>query len=89
MAGENIKELTSCAYDDLVLQKLKAQFPSKMFSAKAYYKLIKDSKEDDIMFILNFLVLFINTFVESKLMGTFEVKVVEKLIPLADVSCID
>ncbi|KAI3790435.1 hypothetical protein L2E82_03469 [Cichorium intybus] len=28
-------------------------------------------------------------FVESKLMGTSEVKVVEKLIPVADVSCID
>ncbi|KAI3791869.1 hypothetical protein L2E82_05733 [Cichorium intybus] len=89
MGGENIKELESCAYNDPVLQQWKAQFPKKLYSVKDYYKLIKDTKEDDIMFRLNFLVLFINTFMESKLMGTCEVKVVEKLIPVADVSCID
>lgn len=89
MGGENIKELESCAYNDPVLQQWKAQYPKKLYSAKAYSRLINETEEDDIMFRLNFLILFINTFVESKLMGTCEVKIVEKLIPISDVSCLD
>ncbi|KAI3503899.1 hypothetical protein L1887_32373 [Cichorium endivia] len=59
MGGENIKELESCAYDDPILQEWKAQFPKKLYSAKAYYKLIKGSGEDDIMFRLNFLLTYV------------------------------
>ncbi|KAI3523747.1 hypothetical protein L1887_02119 [Cichorium endivia] len=49
MGGENIKELESCAYNDPVLQQWKAQYPKKLYSAKAYSRLINETKEDDII----------------------------------------
>ncbi|KAI3522370.1 hypothetical protein L1887_00092 [Cichorium endivia] len=49
MGGENIKELESCAYNDPVLQQWKAQYPKKLYSAKAYSRLINETEEDDII----------------------------------------
>lgn len=89
MEGVNIKELPSRGTDNHVLKEWMAQYPKKLFSSTAYLKKIKESRVDDILFRLNFIILFINTFIESKQMGTCQIKAVEKLVLLEDYSAID
>ena len=62
----------------------------KKYNGKAYVESISQSNEEaNLMFKLNFLTLFINTFIESYPMGTSNVKVVNKLVLLKDFSIID
>ncbi|CAI9286822.1 unnamed protein product [Lactuca saligna] len=51
--------------------------------------MIKNTKQDTLMFRLNFSTLFINTFVESTLSGTNQINVVNKLVLVKDFSKID
>lgn len=56
----------------------------KKYSNEAYLKKVINTKEDNLMFMLNFLTLFTNTFIKSMLIRTNQVKVVEKLVLVGD-----
>lgn len=88
-SGLDFNSLPSCEKTNPILKEWKSQFPDKKYSSEAYLDLIKRTKEDTLMFRLNFLTLFINTFIESMPMGTCQIKVVNKLILLDDYSKID
>lgn len=87
--GLNLNTLPSCDQEDKLLNDWKAQFPSKKYSNTAFLTLIKRSNVDNQLFRLNFLMLFINTFVESKLMGTNNIQALDKLVLIEDYSRID
>ncbi|CAI9285193.1 unnamed protein product [Lactuca saligna] len=78
--GEDFLSMTSCEKDNQVLQEWKSQYDKKGFNGEEYLKRIKNTKQDNLMFRLNFLTLFINTFVESTLSGTNQINVVNKLV---------
>ncbi|CAI9290127.1 unnamed protein product [Lactuca saligna] len=63
-AGEDFLRLSSCDKDNEVLQEWKGQYDKKGFNGEEYLKMIKNTKQDSLMFRLNFLTLFINTFAE-------------------------
>ncbi|KAL4587449.1 hypothetical protein LXL04_000320 [Taraxacum kok-saghyz] len=82
--------LPVCEKDNRILVQWKSQYPGKKYSGKAYVESISRSNgEANLMFKLNFLTLFINTFIESYPMGISNVKVVNKLVLLKDFSTID
>ncbi|KAL4555770.1 hypothetical protein LXL04_038398 [Taraxacum kok-saghyz] len=88
--GVDMVTLPVCEKDNPILVQWKSQYPGKKYSGKAYVESISRSNgEADLMFKLNFLTLFINTFIESYPMGTSNVKVVNKLVLLKDFSTID
>ncbi|KAI3516481.1 hypothetical protein L1887_15398 [Cichorium endivia] len=80
IGGLDFFNIPNCEKDNIILQRWKAQYPGRKYSGEAYLKMIKHSEEDDKMFRLNFLTLFINTFIESMLMGTCQVKVLQRLV---------
>ncbi|KAL4588513.1 hypothetical protein LXL04_001404 [Taraxacum kok-saghyz] len=88
--GVDMVTLPVCENDNPILVQWKSQYPGKKYRGKAYVESISRSNEEaDLMFKLNFLTLFINTFIESYPMGTSNVKVVNKLVLLKDFSTID
>ncbi|KAL4555219.1 hypothetical protein LXL04_037830 [Taraxacum kok-saghyz] len=88
--GVDMVTLPVCEKDNPILVQWKSQYPGKKYSGKAYVESISRSNgEADLMFKLNFLTLFINTFIESYPMGISNVKVVNKLVLLKDFSTID
>ncbi|KAL4558117.1 hypothetical protein LXL04_036314 [Taraxacum kok-saghyz] len=88
--GVDMVTLPVCENDNPILVQWKSQYPGKKYSGKAYVESISRANgEADLMFKLNFLTLFINTFIESYPMGTSNVKVVNKLVLLKDFSTID
>ena len=87
--GGDFLSMTSCEKDNQVLQEWKIQYDKKGFNGEEYLKRIKNTKKDSLMFKLNFLTLFINTFVESTLSHTNQINFVNKLVMVKDFSKID
>ncbi|CAI9299670.1 unnamed protein product [Lactuca saligna] len=88
--GEDLLSMVSYEKDKEVLKEWKSQYDKKKgFNGEEYLKRIKNTKQDSLMFRLNFMTLFINSFVESTLSGTNQINVVNKLVLVKDLSKID
>ncbi|CAI9304484.1 unnamed protein product [Lactuca saligna] len=87
--GEDFLSLSSCDKDNEVHQEWKGQYDKKGFNGEEYLKRIKNTKQDNLMFRLNILTLFINTFAESTLSGPNQINVVNKLVLVKEFSKID
>ncbi|CAI9281176.1 unnamed protein product [Lactuca saligna] len=83
MEGDDLSRMPYCETGNEILEEWKAQFVDKKFHGEAYMKHIRSTEEKNMIFRLNFLTIFINTFIESMVGGTNSVKVVEKLVLLS------
>ncbi|KAL4559509.1 hypothetical protein LXL04_031647 [Taraxacum kok-saghyz] len=91
--GTLIGNLDTCADDHKTVQLWKAQYKNDRnrytYSGKAYLKAIQSSVNDDVLFQLNFLMLFLNTFCESNLGGLTQVGLLEKLVIVDNYATVD
>ncbi|CAI9279521.1 unnamed protein product [Lactuca saligna] len=89
MEGDDLSRMPYCETENEILEEWKAQYVDKKYHSEAYVKHIRSIEEHNVIFRLNFLILFINTFIESMVGGTNNIKVVEKLVLVKDFSKID
>ncbi|KAL4590698.1 hypothetical protein LXL04_003639 [Taraxacum kok-saghyz] len=84
--GSLIGELEACEDSNNTIAEWKSQYKNDnnkyTYNRKAYLKAIQSSITDDLIFQLNFLMLFLNTFRESNLGELTQVGLLERLIPV-------
>ncbi|CAI9271995.1 unnamed protein product [Lactuca saligna] len=71
--GLDYNQLVECDKTNTVIEAWKSQYPGGKFNNGNYVKRIRQSDVADDMFKLNFLTLFINTFVETEMSGASRV----------------
>lgn len=90
LGDKNILELTSNDGGDDTLDKWKEQFKQENdIRPKGVLKMIMQSRQADLMFRLNILVLICNTLGESVSMGTCDLSILNKVISSFDLANID
>ncbi|CAI9271621.1 unnamed protein product [Lactuca saligna] len=72
--GLDFKTLDECDKNDPFLEARKGQYGKGNYSNGDYLKNIRKSSVADAMFKLNFLTLVINTFAETKIMGSCTIR---------------
>ncbi|CAI9287653.1 unnamed protein product [Lactuca saligna] len=73
MEGDDLSRMPYCETGNEILEEWKAQYVDKKFQGEAYVKHIRSTEEDNMIFKLNFLILFINTFIES-MVGAYKLE---------------
>ncbi|XP_042758254.1 uncharacterized protein LOC122198147 [Lactuca sativa] len=87
--GLDFKIMPSCVKTYPLLVAWKDQFEDGKYNITNYLKKIQGTHKGDEFFKLNFLALFINTMLESELMGSCKVDFIDKLVLCKDISNIN
>nr|KAJ0211578.1 hypothetical protein LSAT_V11C400174920 [Lactuca sativa] len=82
--GIDLETVDDCEQDNSTLIKWKEQHPKITKSAQALVDLIEQSQIVDEMFVLNFIVLFVNSIREKTTSGAIETRSLLKLIKVED-----
>ena len=87
--GLDFKTLDEFNKNDPFLEAWKGKYRKGNYYNGSYLKNIRKTSDADKFFKLNFLTLFINTFVETETMGSCRINFIEKLTQCKDVSSIN